>query len=253
MQYGLGNIENLASALVSQGSKIVLGFNEPDFDQQADLDPTYAAQLWMQYMNPLKDLIPGIRIGAPAVSSSGTGQPWLQQFFTACNSNCSIDFLPLHWYGVGVAGLYDYMYQIHGQYPSYPIWMTEYADTSLNETEVMLSLNQSIAYFDTLEWVERYAWFGYFRPQNGSAYNFMDADGGLDSLGEVYIGAGTIEESGTLTAASTTAIGPGGGGGGPTLITVSAQTDGPIPTFASSGVSARPSLLWISFLMLCFI
>ncbi|KAJ7600826.1 glycosyl hydrolase catalytic core-domain-containing protein [Mycena floridula] len=258
MQYGLGNIENLAASLQAHGAKTVLGFNEPDFDQQSDLDPTYAAQLWIKYMNPLKDLISGIRIGGPAVSSSGSGQPWLEQFFAACNSNCKMDFLPLHWYGVGVAGLYDYLFQIHGQYPNLTIWMTEYAGKShlagfilMFYLEVITFLNQTAAYFDTLPWVERYAWFGYFRPENGSAYNFLDADGGLNALGKAYIGAGTVEKSGPLTAVPTAPV----PGGGPTraLVTVSVATDGAIPTFTSSAIARwSPSpLLLTGFLMFC--
>lgn len=70
------------------------GFNEPDNNEQSNLDPTYAAQLWQQYMNPLKTS--GIRLGSPAVSSSGAGQPWLQQFFSAC-TGCEVDFITLHW------------------------------------------------------------------------------------------------------------------------------------------------------------
>jgi glycine/serine hydroxymethyltransferase len=69
-------------------------FNEPDFDEQSNIDPVSAAKLWMQYIEPLK--AQGIRLGAPAVTASGTGQPWLTQFFQAC-SNCTIDFIPLHW------------------------------------------------------------------------------------------------------------------------------------------------------------
>lgn len=71
-------------------------FNEPDFNQQSNIDPNIAAQLWMQYIEPLRTDIPGIKIGAPAVSSGGTGFPWLTTFFSACG-NCSFDFLPIHW------------------------------------------------------------------------------------------------------------------------------------------------------------
>ena len=112
MQWGSGNIENLAASVKSQGAKTVLvcapvvsitvqlifslpkAFNEPDFSQQSNIDPNFAAQLWMQYLEPLK--ADGVRLGGPAVSSSGTGTPWLTQFLAAC-SNCTIDFLPFHW------------------------------------------------------------------------------------------------------------------------------------------------------------
>lgn len=68
-------------------------FNEPDFTQESNIDPEDAAQLWIQYIQPLRAL--GIRLGGPAVTA--TGLPWLQAFFAAC-TNCTVDFLPLHWY-----------------------------------------------------------------------------------------------------------------------------------------------------------
>ena len=58
------------------------------------MQPEEAAQLWMEYIEPLKSL--GIRLGGPAVTASPTGRPWLASFLQAC-SKCSIDFLPLHW------------------------------------------------------------------------------------------------------------------------------------------------------------
>jgi hypothetical protein len=58
------------------------------------MDPTEAARLWMAYIEPLKQY--GVKLGGPAVTASGTGRPWLQEFFAACGQ-CSIDFLPIHW------------------------------------------------------------------------------------------------------------------------------------------------------------
>jgi len=243
MQWGAGNIENLSSTLQQQQSKIVLGFNEPDQAAQSNIDPTLAAQLWRQYMNPLKQL--GIRIGGPAISSSG--QPWLTQFMAAC-TGCEIDFLNIHWYGEGTAGFYDYLWSLRGQYPNMTFWVTEYADTTLNDTEVVTFSNQTTVYLDGLDWVERYAWFGYFRPQNGSDYNMLDADGGLNDLGEAYIGAGTVEKSGPV--ASTAAM---VGSGGPTYSTLTISTASFTPTFVSgSPRSYLPSnqLMWCTVITL---
>ncbi|EEB98210.1 hypothetical protein MPER_02326, partial [Moniliophthora perniciosa FA553] len=120
------------------------------FNEQSNIDPNYFAQLWMQYFEPLK--AQGVRLGGPAVSSAPSGFPWLETFFAAC-SNCTIDFLP-----------------VHCKFGNRTIWVTEYASTSLNESEVADFMNQTTKYLDDLEWVERYAWFGYFRPANGSAY-----------------------------------------------------------------------------------
>ena len=53
-----------------------------------------AASIWQQSIQPLKAF--GVRLGGPAVAAPGTGIPWLIDFFAAC-SNCTIDFLPIHW------------------------------------------------------------------------------------------------------------------------------------------------------------
>jgi hypothetical protein len=37
-------------------------------------------------------------------------------------------------YGVGVGGLYDYLFSIHNSFPNHTLWITEYADTELNST-----------------------------------------------------------------------------------------------------------------------
>ncbi|KAG6879368.1 hypothetical protein C0992_003188 [Termitomyces sp. T32_za158] len=129
MQWGSANIEGFADAVQKQGAKTILAFNEPDFDQESNIQPSEAASLWKKYLEPMK--ANGIRLGAPAVTSNG--QQWLAQFVQAC-SDCSVDFIPLHWYGDGVEGFYNYLWQVHGTYPNISLWVTEYASTSSNAT-----------------------------------------------------------------------------------------------------------------------
>jgi len=186
MQWGAADIDKLAVTVKGLGAKTILTFNEPDFDQQSNINATYAAQLWMQYIEPLKQ--DGIRLGGPAISSGATGRPWLQDFMSAC-SQCTIDFIPIHWYGDGTGGFYDYLYQINGQFPNHTLWITEYAETSSNDSVVLDFMNQTITTLDGLDFVERYAWFGYFRPKDGSHYNLLDVNGNLNAAGQVYVDA----------------------------------------------------------------
>lgn len=128
----------------------------------------------MQYIQPLKQ--EGIRLGGPAISSGDTGRPWLEAFMNAC-TQCTIDFIPFHWcvflgitplllsllrYGEGTGGFYDYLYQLHGQYPNHTLWVTEFAETSANDSVVLDFMNQTITTLETLDFVERYSWFGFF-------------------------------------------------------------------------------------------
>jgi hypothetical protein len=189
MQWGSGKIEVFTDAVKAQGAKTILAFNEPDFDKESNMLPTEAAKLWKQYLEPLK--AEGIRLGGPAVTGSPTGRPWLNEFFQAC-TNCSVDFLPLHWYGEGVEGFYNYLWEVHNQFPKLPIWVTEYASTSSNDTEVLNFLNATMTYMDSVDWIERYAWFGFFRPREDAHYNLLGDDGSLNKLGQMYVGAKTV-------------------------------------------------------------
>jgi len=179
-------LSSFESIVEGEGATVVLGFNEPDMSSQSNLSPSDAATLWMQYIQPLKTQH-NVILGAPAVSSSPGGLPWLASFLDACKDlGCTIDFIPLHWYGDGVQNFYNYISSAHGEFPGYPIWVTEFASTNSDPTEVASFMTASIAYLDTLDWIERYAWFGYFRDDDTSEYSLLDSNGNLNELGTIY-------------------------------------------------------------------
>ncbi|KAF9566955.1 hypothetical protein CPC08DRAFT_627657 [Agrocybe pediades] len=159
MQWGSVGVDSFSSSVKILGSNTILAFNEPDNIDEANMLPEEAASLWMQFLEPLKSQ--GIRLGGPAVTAAGSGRPWLTSFLSAC-SNCTIDFLPVHWYGTGFEGFAAYLGDVHNAFPKYPLWVTEYAETSNNDTEVLNFMNQTLTFLDGLDWVERYAWFGFF-------------------------------------------------------------------------------------------
>ncbi len=64
--------------------------------------------------------------------------------------------------------------------------------------------------------------------------DLLNADGGLNALGESYIGAGTVEKSGPATVTPTTEV------AGPTFVTVSAPTNA-ATYVTSSGASSHRS------------
>ncbi|QRV96128.1 glycoside hydrolase family 128 protein [Ceratobasidium sp. AG-Ba] len=185
MQWGRDGIANFASLVKAQGARTILTFNEPDFATQSNITATEAASLWKQYIQPLH--ASGIRLGAPAVTNAPSGRQWLSDFLKAC-TGCTIDFVPIHWYGSGVGAFYDYIWAIHGEFPSYPLWVTEFAETSSDDKVVANFMNATINYMDTLDWIERYSWFAFFRQETGSHYNLLNANGTLNTLGHMYIG-----------------------------------------------------------------
>ncbi|THU93088.1 hypothetical protein K435DRAFT_861858 [Dendrothele bispora CBS 962.96] len=186
MQWGAGAAETFESFVLNANATHALGFNEPDLGSQSNLNPTEAASLWKQFIQPLASH--GVRLGSPSVtngppSSMGTG--WLNDFINECNG-CTIDFIAIHWYGSGADDFIEYIEQIHAQFPDYPIWITEFADTSPDPAAVQNFLETTTAYMNTAAYIERYAWFAFCRTTNGLNSNLMDTNGNINALGATY-------------------------------------------------------------------
>jgi hypothetical protein len=105
------------TTLIQSGTNVssVLTFNEPDgstADGGSDIAPATAATTWISQVEPLRKL--GVRTGAPAVTGSPSGFTWLQEFFANCTSqgtNCTADFMTVHWYG-DFTGLASHLGQV---------------------------------------------------------------------------------------------------------------------------------------------
>ncbi|KAG8872198.1 hypothetical protein FRB97_007891 [Tulasnella sp. 331] len=87
MQWNGAGIANLAAEIKAAGSNVVMGFNEP-----SNLTPAAAAALWIQYIQPLRTSIPGIKLISPAVTNAGapSGIAWMDSFIAAC-TGCTFD------------------------------------------------------------------------------------------------------------------------------------------------------------------
>ena len=133
----------------------VLGFNEPDSEKDtggSKITPSDAAKTWIQEIEPLKDR--DIQLGGPAVTGSPRGLQWLQDFFNECDGKCTVDFLPIHWYG-NFEGLASFMGQVREKYEKLDVWVTEFAiphadgEEGLKQTQGFY--NVGMEYFDRLE------------------------------------------------------------------------------------------------------
>jgi hypothetical protein len=67
--------------------------SRPQESSQSNLTPEQGAAMWKTYLEPLRSR--GVRLGSPAPSSAPSGKTWIQDFLTACDGGCTVDFIAL--------------------------------------------------------------------------------------------------------------------------------------------------------------
>ncbi|MEU8382756.1 glycosyl hydrolase [Streptosporangium sp. NPDC048865] len=159
--------QNLAQAKNS-GSPYLLGFNEPDFAEQANMTVEKALSLWPRLTAT------GLKVGSPAVAWGGDrAGGWLDRFMTgAAQRNYDVDFITLHWYGgdfraeAATSQLKSYIQAVYERYRK-PIWLTEYALIDFSNGVRFPTDEQQAAFVTasakmlaSLPYVQRHAWFG---------------------------------------------------------------------------------------------
>ncbi|KZF20096.1 glycoside hydrolase family 128 protein [Xylona heveae TC161] len=180
---------------INSGAKFpyVLSYNEPDGQGNggSNVPADLAAETWIRELEPLRKY--NVSLGAPAVTGAPSGFTWLQNFFTACNGNCHADFIPVHWYGDYI-GLASHIGQVQGTYHNMTIWVTEFADPDQNLNDSQSFFNQSTKYFDSIDYITHYSYFGAFRSDasNVGPYSAMlTQNGQLTDIGSWYLGHGS--------------------------------------------------------------
>lgn len=190
------------TGLIDGGRNIshVLGFNEPDGDSSSGgsgILPALAAQVWVKNIEPLA--AKGVKLGLPACTGGYNGIPWLQQFLANCSAiistdgdtkNCTYDFVNIHWYG-NFEGLASHMGSYSAAFPNVTQWITEYNYNDQNLETTQDFYNTSAEYFDRLDTVGRYSYFGSFRSKVsnvGENAVMLNNAGELTDIGNWYLG-----------------------------------------------------------------
>ncbi|MCW5837642.1 MAG: glycoside hydrolase family protein, partial [Labilithrix sp.] len=191
---------NVATADVEQrapaSARTLLGFNEPNFFEQADLSAAEAAARWPS-VQAVADAR-GLALVSPAVNFCGggchDGDPfaYLDAFFAAC-PGCRVDAIGVHVY-VGCKGangnhaqwLIDHIRTYERRFAQ-PIWLTEFAcDDAASPEEQRAFLIDAVEYLEDDPRIERYAWFA-GRADNVAHVDLLGADGELTALGQAYV------------------------------------------------------------------
>jgi len=170
--------------------KHLLGFNEPDGKEQANLTVEESLSYWSKLMAL------NIPLGSPACIHADN--EWMKSFMAkAEEKGYRVDFICVHWYGgANAQSLIDHLKSIHDLY-NRPIWITEFAPadwsaaspatSKITKEKALAFMQQILPALEKIDYVERYSWYS-SDPTNAALGNsaLFDNAGKLTQLGEFY-------------------------------------------------------------------
>lgn len=142
----------------------LMGFNEPDRPDQADMTVEQAIAQWPEMMKS------GMRIGSPSPSDPYNG--WLPQFLEQAEAlNYRVDVAAIHcyWGGLSPRQWYDRLLDVYNRMGKRPLWITEWnnganwtteswpTDQDAQFEKQLNDLKGILTVLDTAHFVERYA------------------------------------------------------------------------------------------------
>lgn len=189
-------------------SNYMLGYNEPNLSDQANMTPAQAAQHWPGLVAAAKQI--GLKIVGPAVNFGtlpGYSDPvkWYREFMANPNVNPDdIDAIALHSYMPGPEQV-KHMIRSFDEFGK-PIWLTEFANGNASSEGGQLGLMPSLCtYLEADPTVEKYSWFMDNVGANNNAPHFPlvtlpiygpnPSETHVTDLGLVYIHMSTLDKS----------------------------------------------------------
>ncbi|QDS69752.1 hypothetical protein FKW77_010142 [Venturia effusa] len=173
-----------AKAGIAGGADALLGFNEPDHGEQANMAVSAAVSGWKTNMEPFYGKA---KLISPAVTNGGSpmGLTYLSNFVSQC-TDCHIDACAIHWYdsATNIAYFKAYIPQAREACGGKPLWITEFGASGTDE-QIVTFLQTVLPWLDSLDYVERYAYFFAAASTNGQ-YLVNSAGTGLSTIGEVF-------------------------------------------------------------------
>lgn len=163
----------------------LLGFNEPDQTNQANMTVN---QILAQWPDMLKT---GLRIGSPAWANAGNTYP----FMDSCKArNYRVDYVAVHayWGGKTPQNWYNDLKYIHEK-TGRPLWITEWnnganwttewwpSDVASQQTKQLNEIKAILNVLDTAHFVERYSIYNWVEDKRAMIIN-----GVLTPAGQYY-------------------------------------------------------------------
>lgn len=176
-----GQIDRIFNLETNFGVEVeyVLGFNEPERQNQANMSVQTALDTWAVMTERFAGT--GIKLVSPAVSGSLGVNEWLRPFMDAVEArnadadptnDLQVDEVALHWYSTGgnpisqannILNMIDNLWNDYGR----PIWLTEFAGVDFSgnaATAERVQFNQDfldyiIPRLESRDHVARYSWW----------------------------------------------------------------------------------------------
>ena len=143
-------------------TKYLLGYNEPNLTDQANMTPVQAAAQWGEIVALAKEL--NLKLVSPAMNYgtlSGYSDPikWLDEFFAQPGVDINdIDVISIHCYMASPQALKDYVARFYKY--NKPIWMTEFCaweEYAIHSEEDQINyMCQVLNYMEQDAKIERY-------------------------------------------------------------------------------------------------
>ena len=186
----VSKIEEIIRYKKEEKVKYLLGFNEPDNKDQANMRVETAIAYWPKLMET------GLPLGSPGCVHAD--REWMIGFMEEISRrNFRVDFVCVHWYGgANAQSFINHLKKVHELYNK-PIWITEFAPADWNASSVENSsitkekaanfMKEVLPELDKLDFVHRYAWFSAktSSPALGNSALLYD-NGNLTPLGKFY-------------------------------------------------------------------
>ena len=194
--------KHIVPQIKSGTTKRVLGFNEPDKKEQANMPYQEALKYW-----PVLEEL-GVPLCSPACanplsdvdeSTQGVRGTWMRDFMREADKrNYRIDYIGVHWYGsTSPRAFKERMVQVYEAYGRRPLLISEFAvadwgaktvgQNSHSPEEVLKFMKNVLPWMEKQNWIAGYSWFSFgMHEAVGTSSALFDKNGKLTTLGKFY-------------------------------------------------------------------
>lgn len=169
--------DNIRNTVASHPStKYMLGYNEPNFTNQAHMTPAEAAAAWPRVQAICKEL--GLAVVSPAVNNSAWAEwsdpvKWMREFIRLVGID-AVDYIAFHAYG-GMGNIQDTAERLWNEFHK-PLWLTEFCywpggagAVNVSPALQLNSMVNMISWCEKTDYIHRYAWFQAFEKGHSTA------------------------------------------------------------------------------------